>query len=82
MPTPNAERQRLFRQRKRETGSGSRLDLILPTGAHMALRRLAKHHGISLVELLGRLATAEQQSVLAKLDSKQQNEYFDAVTAA
>ena len=79
----NSERQQAYRQRhlRDETGTGSRLNLVIEQQGHLALKRLARHHGVTLSAMLSRLAAAEQQRVLAELSSDAQAGYFDAVTA-
>lgn len=82
MSATNAERQRAFRARKIKSGegNGSRLDLVVSMDTHLALKRLAKFFGISMVELLARIAKAEQRSVLAEMDGDGQAAYYDSVT--
>lgn len=82
MGATNAERQAAFRARKikAEDGNGSRLDLVIDTSTHLALKRLAKHYGVSMVALLAQLARDEQHRVLDEMDGAQQTAYYDAVT--
>lgn len=82
MAKTGKERQAAFRERhlKETAGQGSRLDVVLHGNAHLTLKRLARHYGLSVSALLGRLAEEEQGRVLAGMTGEQQDAFFDAVT--
>ena len=64
--TGNAARQARYRA-ARQTGDGpdeQRLDLHISVPARMALRRLAKHHGLSQKTTLEQILLAAQDAVV------------------
>lgn len=82
MAMTNAQRQARYRQRqlKDENGVGSRLNLVIDHSAHLALKRLALHRGVTVTALLSRLALEEQHRALANLSADEQSRYYDNVT--
>ena len=65
-PTGNAARQARYRTARRD-GDGpaeQRLDLHIALPARMALRRLAKHHGLSQKTVLEQILLAAQNAVM------------------
>lgn len=65
-----AERQRAHRQRKLDQGTDVRLDLLLSASAAAALKRLARHHGISQRAMLEQvLAQAEAEAIAGMGDT-------------
>lgn len=70
-----AERQREFRQRKLTEGTDARLDVLVSATAAAALKRLARHHGMTQRAMLERvLVDAEGATVAALTDT---SAYFD-----
>ena len=64
--TGNAERQRRYRAARRDADGPAeqRLDLHIALPARMALRRLAKHHGLSQKTALEQILLAAQDTVV------------------
>lgn len=79
MGMTNAERQAAYRQRHlaSEDGRGERLNVVIDVHARACLQRLARHHGISQRQMLERLLTGAEQSVLEGLADKSA---YEAVT--
>ena len=80
MVKTNAERQSSYRKRRGEAGDNGerRINTWVPTGAALALKRLARRNGIPQREMLARLVYAADDAVLKSLepDSKEWDEYF------
>ena len=82
-----SERQAAFRARARrgeggialhtsDPGQGARrVDLFLPTGAALALRRLARHKGMSQAQVLADLIVQADARVANRMDDAQLDEY-------
>ncbi len=82
-----SERQAAFRARAMrgeggialrtsDPGQGARrIDLLLPTGAALALRRLARHKGMSQAQVLADLIVQADARVASRLDDAQLDEY-------
>lgn len=79
----NAQRQAKYRERrlKDAEGMGSRLNLVIGFDAHLALKRLAHRYGVTVTELVGKLAMEEQRRLLDTLSAEEQTAYYDSVTA-
>ncbi len=72
-----AQRQAEYRRRQ-DRGDGHRLNAWIGSGAHFALKRLARRYGVTKQELIEQLAVAEDERMLAciELDSPEWNAYF------
>ena len=82
-----SERQDAYRQRARagrggialtasDPGQGARrVDLWLPTEVALALRRLARHRGVSQARILADLIARADRQVQAKMDDDAFSEY-------
>lgn len=82
-----SERQAAFRARAMrgeggialrasDPGQGARrIDLFLPTGAALALRRLARHKGMSQAQVLADLIVQADQRVASRMDDAEMDEY-------
>jgi hypothetical protein len=83
MALTNAQIQARYKQRhlNDETGTASRLDVLIDQGAKLALRRLAQHYGVNLRAILEGLIEAEQRQLLDTMSGVQQSVYYDAVRA-
>lgn len=71
----NAKRQAEYRKRHLKEGSAQRLNVILELNAKLALERMAKYHGVTNKELLGRVLLDAQSQLLANMNGEQQNRY-------
>lgn len=71
----NAKRQAEYRKRHLKEGSAQRLNVILELDAKLALERMAKHHGVTNKELLGRVLLDAQSQLLANMNDEQQHRY-------
>ncbi len=72
MSKTTAERQAAYRAGRfmaRENGE-HRLNTWVSTETHFALRRLARHHGVTQKQILERLIKAEDDRILASLDMR------------
>ena len=80
MVKTNAERQSSYRKRRGEAGDNGerRINMWVPTGTALALKRLARRNGIPQREMLARLVYAADDAVSKSLepDSKEWDEYF------
>lgn len=76
----NRQRQAEYRARRAEAGENGerRLNTWLPTGAMLALNRLARRYGVTQRETLVQLITTADKSILDELepDSTEWQEYF------
>ncbi len=84
-----SDRQAAFRARSRvgkggialttdDPGQGAhRVDLFLPTGAVLALRRLARHKGASQALVMADLITKADERVIKNLDEVAVNDYIN-----
>jgi hypothetical protein len=72
----NAERQAAYRRRHSENGGG-RINMALSAHAEFALRRLARHYGVTQKATLERLIGEAESAVIATLSVA---EYKDYVT--
>lgn len=72
-----AQRQAGYRRRQ-DRGDGHRLNAWIGSDAHFALKRLARHYGVTKQELIERLAVAEEDRILTgiELDSPEWNAHF------
>jgi len=62
------ERQQDYCNRRKRTDSERRLSTWLATPAHCALKRLARHHGMTRRAMIEQLLISADDKVLAKLD--------------
>jgi hypothetical protein len=72
-----AQRQAEYRKRQ-DRGDGHRLNCWIDSDRHFALKRLARRYGVTKLEIIERLAVAEENRILAgiELDSPEWNAYF------
>jgi hypothetical protein len=72
-----AQRQAEYRKRQ-DRGNGRRLNTWIASEADIALERLARRYGVTKLEIIERLAVAEEDRILAgiELDSPEWNAYF------
>jgi hypothetical protein len=72
-----AQRQAEYRKRQYR-GNGRRLNTWIASEADIALERLARRYGVTKLEIIERLAIAEEDRILAgiELDSPEWNAYF------
>lgn len=83
MVMTNAQRQAKYREQrlKNENGTGSRLNLVIEHGAHLALKRLALHYGVTVTALVEKLAMEEQVRLTEAMSTDEYISYCDSVTA-
>ena len=61
-----------------DPGQGARrLDLFLPTGEALALRRLARHKGVSQAQIMADLIAKADRQATAKMDDEAFSEYVN-----
>lgn len=78
MAMTSTEKQRLYRQRHLQDGTGCRLSMIVSASAKAQLERLARHYGMTQRAMLAQLlADAERDVVDAIVDTAA---YYDGVT--
>jgi len=72
-----AQRQAEYRKRQ-DRGNGRRFNTWIASEADIALERLARRYGVTKLEIIERLAVAEEDRILAgiELDSPEWNAYF------
>lgn len=73
-----AERQREYRRRRALAGANGekRLGLWTPTGTALALRRLARHRGVTQREVLVHLIAQAEAAVMAAMDDGELDAYL------
>ncbi|MDD3651191.1 hypothetical protein [Immundisolibacter sp.] len=73
-----AERQRAYRQRRALAGDNGerRLSTWLPTGAALALGRLARHRGVSQRQALEQIIAQAETEALATLNDAELESYL------
>jgi hypothetical protein len=80
-----AERQREYRQRRPFAGPDGngerRINTWVSTGAANALKRLARHHGVSQREMLERLIEDADERIRKRLRSDAEWDEYFCVTA-
>lgn len=83
MVMTNAQRQAKYREQRLKdgNGTGSRLNLVIDNGAHLALKRLALRYGVTVTALVERLAMDEQRHLTETLSGEEQDKFYDSVTA-
>ncbi len=75
--TPGAQRQQRYRQARRQAGGPmeERLDIMLDLHARMALKRLARHYGLSQKAALEKILL-DQQRAVAEASSDAGEQYY------
>jgi len=68
MAKTSAQRQADYRSRRNDSEGTRRLSTWISVRAYFALRRLARHHGISQREMIERLAIQTDDQILKSLD--------------
>ncbi len=72
MPQTPAERQAAYRARRPFAGTDNngerRINTWVDTGAYLALKRLASHHGVTLRAMLEQIVMAEDARVTSGMD--------------
>lgn len=83
MAMTNAQRQAKYREQRLKdvNGTGSRLNLVIDNGTHLALKRLAIRYGVTVTALIERLAMDEQRRVTETMTAGEHITYCDSVTA-
>jgi hypothetical protein len=66
-----AEKQARYRQRYIKEGDRERLQAVISLHAKLALKRLARHYGLTLAGMVERLALEEAARVTAPMDGDQ-----------
>ena len=80
MALSNAERQRRYREARRGGAKDeARLNLFIGVSEHLALERLAAHHGVTLRKMIETLASKADTEVVdgLELDTPEWDAYFD-----
>ncbi|MDP2786244.1 MAG: hypothetical protein Q8O38_16875 [Sulfurimicrobium sp.] len=57
------------------------MNLVIDYGAHLALKRLARHYCVTVTALVERLAMDEQRRVTKTMSAEEHITYCDGVTA-
>lgn len=78
MPKTSAQRQAAYRQRRDHGDGERRLNTWISASAHLALQRIARHHGITRRALLERLVLTADDDIVAalELDTPAWDHYF------
>ena len=78
MPKTSAQRQAAYRQRRDHGDGERRLNTWISASAHLALQRIARHHGITRRALLERLVLTADNDIVAalELDTPAWDHYF------
>jgi hypothetical protein len=76
-----AQRQAAYRKRRPEAGDNGerRLNTWLSTGAALALKRLAAHHGMTQRQILEQMLISAEDEILEELRSNDEafNQFLD-----
>lgn len=83
MAMTNAQRQAKYREQRLKdvNGTGSRLNLVIDHGAHLALKRLALRYCVTVTALIERLAMEEQRRATEAMSGEELDTFYDSVTA-
>jgi hypothetical protein len=78
-----AQRQREYRRRRALAGANGerRIAQWAPTGTALALRRLARHQGVTQREVLVQLIARAEGEAIAGMDDAALDEYLSASAA-
>jgi hypothetical protein len=77
MGLSNAEKQRRYRERHLgPDGTKARLQLVVDADTVAQLKRLARHRGCTLTEMVEHLAADAERAALAKLTPAKRREYL------
>ncbi|MBU2835155.1 hypothetical protein HF673_04990 [Acidithiobacillus thiooxidans] len=84
MPKTAAERQAAYRARRPFAGADNngerRINTWVDTGTYLALKRLARHNGVTMREILERIVMAEDARVTSGMDDDAWDAYQEDVT--
>ena len=75
MGTSNADRQRQWRERAKD--SRERIDILASVHAKRALERLSWHWGCTQTQALERALIDTQDAILSRLDGADQDRFYD-----
>jgi hypothetical protein len=85
MPKTLAERQAAYRARRPFAGADNngerRINTWVDTGTYLTLKRLARHNGVTMREMLERIVQAEDASVTSGINDDAWEAYMQDVTA-
>ncbi len=80
MPKTTAERQAAYRAKRPLAGVDNngerRINTWVDTGTYLALKRLARHNGVTRREMLKRVLLAEDARVMAGMDEAEREAYL------
>lgn len=77
MAKTNAQRQAEYRARRRHDGVSTRLNTEVSLIAHIALERLAYHHGLTQRQMLERLLIEPDEALCKHLEGDDFRRYID-----
>lgn len=79
MATTSAQRQAQYRQRRAESGENGerRISMWVSTAAALALKRLARHNGITQRQVIEMFVIAADERIMRDLDDARMNAYLD-----
>jgi hypothetical protein len=79
MGLTNAEKQRRYRERHLgPEGTKARLNLVVGADTTAQLKRLARHRGCTLTEMVEHLAADAERVAMARLAPTKRREYLSA----
>jgi len=78
MATTSAQRQAQYRRRRGESGENGerRISMWVSTAAALALKRLARHNGITQRQMIEMLVIATDERIMRDLDDTRMNAYL------
>jgi hypothetical protein len=74
-PLTNAEKQAAYRARRAELGDAVRLNAFIKPEAAEALHRLARHHCVTLADVIGLIAEKAESDALASMSPVKKRKY-------
>ena len=77
MAKTTAQRQAEYRARRRQQGDTARLNTEVSLIAHIALERLAHHHGLTQRQMLERLLIEPDEALCRTLEGDDFRRYVD-----
>ncbi|MBU2794002.1 hypothetical protein HAQ01_11510 [Acidithiobacillus thiooxidans] len=84
MPKTAAERQAAYRARRPFAGTDNngerRINTWVNTGTYLALKRLSRHNGVTMREILEQIVMAEDARVTSGMDDDALEVYMQNVT--
>jgi hypothetical protein len=70
-----AERQRAYRERRKDEGS-ARLDFIIPAHTASELGRLAAHYGVTRSQALERIVAEAHRAMIDAMPEEQRAQFY------